>query len=91
MRTFKTKILSHKNIVPMYVGIEYDRRIDLTITICKIVGKTIVYKNPNKDWDIPGKGNQENSLIKKFSGDKEFEPCSIDEFNKYIMGQKPPK
>lgn len=91
MRIFKTEILSHKNMVPMYVGIEYDSRTDLTTTICKIVGKTIVYKNPNKTWDDPVNGNQENILIKRYTSDKGLKPCTIDEFNKFIIGEKPPK
>jgi hypothetical protein len=91
MRTFKTEILSHRNMLPMFVGIEYDSKTDLTITICKIVGKTIVYKNPNKDWDKTEKGNQEQLLVNRFKNDKGFRPCSIDEFDKYKIGEKPPK
>jgi hypothetical protein len=91
MRTYKTEILSHKNFVTMYVGIEYDSKSDLTSTVCKIVGKTIVYRNPNKGWNTPVQGNQENSLIKKYTDDKAFKTCSIDEFNKFKIGEKPPK
>jgi len=91
MRTFKTEIISHGNTVPMYVGIDYDSKANLTITTCKIVGKTIVYKNPNKGWDEPEKGNQEKLLADRYTRDKAYKSCSIDEFNKYKIGEKPPK
>jgi len=52
----------------------------INLTKCKIDGKTLDYKNPNKSWHKPVRGNQVNSLAEVFANDKEYNTCPIDEF-----------
>lgn len=79
-----------KNLVTLYIGIEYDSLADLTIQTCKaVVNNSDVFLNAKKNWNKTLQGNKVDLLARRFEKRKNTHIISELEFNRMVIGKKP--